>query len=87
MKRWSPEVARYVKSLFESGKADPENTEAAYVKSLASKDKTLKPYLSTKQGGDNKSNRPLLDGYRNTASEYITELAKSGVRRSECNAH
>ena len=87
MKRWNPEAARHIKNLFESGKADPENTEAACVKSLASKDKALKPYLSTKQGGNNKSNRALLDGYRSTASEYITELAKGGVRRSECNAH
>jgi hypothetical protein len=83
MPRWTDTQARFVIRLFEKGKADPEQESPEYIKSVASNYSELKPFFSRKQGGENSDNRALHTGYRNAASEYITMLAKKGIRRSE----
>jgi hypothetical protein len=73
MPRWSTENNKQLASLFEEGKADPENKTPTYIKNeVWAKNKWLQRSPTVKN---------FYPIYRRKAAKWITEQAKSGSRR------
>jgi hypothetical protein len=91
--RWnkaaSDELARLFNLFTQTGGqegCDPQNQDPEYVIEALKENGILRPYLQFAHGGHlahKKDSAKALRGYKRVASEYITFLAKDGIRRKD----
>jgi hypothetical protein len=84
---WKPEYSEAILNGFRNLNWDPEETDGKrlneILKSHPDTFAVLQPFFSVKQGGTKANNNQLYTYYKNIGSEYITELAQAGIRRSD----
>jgi hypothetical protein len=91
--RWNPAATNELIGLFnlftstggQEG-CDPRNQESAYVIEQLKENDYLRQFLQSNHGGHpahKKDSAKATRGYKRAASEYITFLAKDGIRRKD----
>jgi hypothetical protein len=84
--RWKPEHAAALQKGFREYNWDPEEkngrTICTIIRSVPEIFSILQPFFGTSYGGTKANNNPIYLHYKSQGSEFITLLAKGGIRRS-----